>query len=112
MTATARTYALRDEERRFPLVRIVIEHVLLASDSKLVTTQLRVPMAICPRKQRLTLRELLTVRLRLACDTRNGGSLSNETHMYLSAEWPKSVQDLTIVDAPDMERSCRPRNLA
>jgi CubicO group peptidase (beta-lactamase class C family) len=53
-----------------------------------------------PRKERLTLRDLLTMRSGLACDDWDGGSPGNESRVYLASDWVKFVLDLPMLDAP------------
>jgi CubicO group peptidase (beta-lactamase class C family) len=84
------------------LVGIAIDRGLLASDTERVTPLLPYDAYANPdpRKASLTLRDLLTMRSGLACDDWNGSSPGNESRMYQSADWPKFVLDLPMIDVP------------
>ena len=89
------------------LVGIAIDHGLIASDTERVTPLLPYDGYANPdpRKARLTLRDLLTMRSGFACDDWNGDSPGNESKMYHSADWPKFVLDLPMIDAPGTKAS-------
>ena len=89
------------------LVGIAIDRGLLPSDTALVTARLSYDGYANPdpRKDRLTLRDLLTMRSGLACDDRNGDSPGNESRMYPTADWPKFVLDLPMLDTPGTKGS-------
>jgi CubicO group peptidase (beta-lactamase class C family) len=53
-----------------------------------------------PRKDAITLRDLLTMQSGLACDDWDGGSPGNESKLYQSSDWVKFVLDLPMQDAP------------
>ncbi len=84
------------------LVGIAIDRAALSGDSELVTK--RFPYESYanpdPRKERLTLRDLLTMRSGLACDDCDGSSLGNEARVYQSADWVKYVLDLPMAEPP------------
>lgn len=84
------------------LVGVAIDRGMLEGDSALVTTHLPYGHYANPdpRKERLTLRDLLTMRSGLACDDWNRASPGNESRVYLSQDWVKYVLDLPMVDAP------------
>lgn len=86
------------------LVGIAIDRKLLEGDKALVAKHL--PYARFenpdPRKDRLVLRDLLTMRSGLACDDWDGSSPGNESRMYQSADWVKFVLDLPMVEQPGM----------
>jgi CubicO group peptidase (beta-lactamase class C family) len=96
------------------LVGIAIDRGMLASDTELVTAHL--PYGAFanpdPRKAQLTLRDLLTMRSGFACDDWNGDSPGNESRMYQSADWPKFVLDLPMIDAPGTKGSYCSGNVA
>jgi CubicO group peptidase (beta-lactamase class C family) len=84
------------------LVGIAIDRGALANDGELVMKHL--PYARYanpdPRKDRLSLRDLLTMQSGLACDDRDGDSPGNESRVYQSHDWVKYVLDLPMLDAP------------
>jgi len=96
------------------LVGIAIDRGLLPSDTALVATRLSYDGFANPdpRKDRLTLRDLLTMRSGLACDDRNGDSPGNESRMYPTADWPKFVLDLPMLDTPGTKASYCSGNVA
>jgi CubicO group peptidase (beta-lactamase class C family) len=96
------------------LVGIAIDRGLLASDTARVTPLLPYDHFANPdpRKAQLTLRDLLTMRSGLACDDWNGDSPGNESKMYQSADWPKFVLDLPVIDAPGTKGSYCSGNVA
>ncbi|MDB4891571.1 MAG: beta-lactamase [Gemmatimonadetes bacterium] len=84
------------------LVGIAIDRGALSGDSELVTK--RLPYASYgnpdPRKDRLMLRDLLSMRSGLACDDWNAASPGNESRVYESNDWVKFVLDLPLTDQP------------
>jgi CubicO group peptidase (beta-lactamase class C family) len=84
------------------LVGIAIDRGALSGDSEFVTK--RLPYASYanpdPRKNRLTLRDLLTMRSGLACDDWDAASPGNESRVYESTDWVKFVLDLPVTDQP------------
>jgi CubicO group peptidase (beta-lactamase class C family) len=84
------------------LVGIAIDRGALAGDGERVTA--RLPYARYansdPRKDSLTLRDLLTMRSGLACDDRDGSSPGNESRVYQSEDWVKYVLDLPMIAPP------------
>ena len=84
------------------LVGIAIDRGALAGDDELVMKHL--PYAEYanpdPRKDRLTLRDLLTMQSGLSCDDRDGDSPGNESRVYKTDDWVKYVLDLPMLDAP------------
>ena len=84
------------------LVGIAIDRKLLEGDTALVTTHLPYERFENPdpRKDRLVLRDLLTMRSGLACDDWDGTSPGNESRMYRSPDWVKFVLDLPMADQP------------
>jgi CubicO group peptidase (beta-lactamase class C family) len=53
-----------------------------------------------PRKDAITLRDLLTMQSGLACDDWDASSPGNESKVYQSSDWVKFVLDLPMQDAP------------
>ena len=53
-----------------------------------------------PRKARITLGDLLTMRPGLACDDHDGKSPGRETEIYERADWVKAALDLPMVADP------------
>jgi CubicO group peptidase (beta-lactamase class C family) len=53
-----------------------------------------------PRKQRITLTDLLSNQSGLACDDRDGASPGNEVKLYDTADWPKAFVDLPVLAEP------------
>jgi CubicO group peptidase (beta-lactamase class C family) len=53
-----------------------------------------------PRKERITLTDLLSHRTGLACDDHDGASPGNEVKLYDTADWPKAFMDLPVLEAP------------
>ena len=53
-----------------------------------------------PRKARITLGDLLTMRSGLACDDHDGRSPGRETEIYKAADWVKAALDLPMVSDP------------
>jgi CubicO group peptidase (beta-lactamase class C family) len=84
------------------LVGIAIDRGMLESDTARVMRYLPhdVYANADPRKDRLTIRDLLTMRSGLACDDWEAGSPGNESRMYRSGDWVKFVLDLPMTDAP------------
>ncbi|HST08050.1 MAG TPA: serine hydrolase, partial [Gemmatimonadaceae bacterium] len=84
------------------LAGIAIDRGFLAGESELVTK--RLPYASYanpdPRKDALTLRDLLTMQSGLACDDWDAKSPGNESRVYLSPDWVKFVLDLPIIAQP------------
>jgi CubicO group peptidase (beta-lactamase class C family) len=84
------------------LVGIAIDRGALASENELVTR--RLPYASYanpdPRKDALTLRDLLTMQSGLACDDWNPASPGNEARVYESEDWVKFVLDLPMATQP------------
>jgi len=56
-----------------------------------------------PRKARITLGDLLTMRPGLACDDHDGRSPGRETLIYERPDWVKAVLDLPMASAPGTE---------
>ncbi|HEY3746359.1 MAG TPA: serine hydrolase domain-containing protein, partial [Gemmatimonadaceae bacterium] len=84
------------------LVGIAIDQGALKSESELVTRHLPYTSYTNadPRKDRLTIRDLLTMRSGLACDDWDGSSPGNESRVYPSADWVKFVLALPMIDTP------------
>jgi CubicO group peptidase (beta-lactamase class C family) len=84
------------------LAGIAIDRGLLEGDGALVAAHLPYGRYANPdpRKERLTLHDLLTMRSGLACDDWNGASPGNESRVYLTPDWVKYVLDLPMIDAP------------
>jgi CubicO group peptidase (beta-lactamase class C family) len=84
------------------LVGIAIDRGVLKGDGERVADHLPYERYDNPdpRKDRLTLRDLLTMRSGLACDDWNGDSPGNESRVYPSDDWVKFVLDLPVVEAP------------
>jgi CubicO group peptidase (beta-lactamase class C family) len=84
------------------LVGIAIDRRALDGDGELVTKHLPYERYANPdpRKDRLTLRDLLTMRSGLGCDDWDGGSPGNESRVYQSEDWVKYVLDLPMVESP------------
>jgi len=84
------------------LLGIAIDRRLIASDTALVLPLF--PYAwyrnADPRKDSLTLRDLVTMRSGLACDDWDKDSPGNESRVYESANWVKFVLDLPIIEEP------------
>jgi CubicO group peptidase (beta-lactamase class C family) len=90
------------------LVGIAIDRGVLTGDTELVTKRLpyaRLAKNPSPQKQRITLRDLLTMRSGLACDDWDGSSPGNESRVYQSEDWVKFVIDLPMVTAPGTKGS-------
>jgi len=96
------------------LVGLAIDRGLIASDTERVTPLLPYDTFTNPdpRKARLTLRDLLTMRSGFACDDWNGDSPGNESKVYLSADWPKFVLDLPMIADPGTKGSYCSGNVA
>jgi CubicO group peptidase (beta-lactamase class C family) len=84
------------------LVGTAIDRGALSSDTDLVTKRLPYASYANPdaRKDRLTLRDLLTMRSGLACDDWTAASPGNESRVYQSDDWVKYVLDLPLTDQP------------
>jgi len=84
------------------LVGIGIDRGVLAGDGELVTKRLPYEQYANPdpRKDRLTLRDLLTMQSGLACDDWDRESPGNESKVYQSEDWVKFVLDLPMVTEP------------
>jgi CubicO group peptidase (beta-lactamase class C family) len=84
------------------LVGIAIDRGHLAGDGELVVKRLPYESyaKADPRKDQLTLRDLLTMRSGLACNDWDGNSPGNESVVYQSQDWVKFVLDLPMVEAP------------
>jgi CubicO group peptidase (beta-lactamase class C family) len=84
------------------LVGIAVDRGALSGDSDRVTRHL--PYASFanpdPRKDRLTLRDLLTMRSGLACDDWNAASPANESRVYQAKDWVKYVLDVQMLEQP------------
>jgi CubicO group peptidase (beta-lactamase class C family) len=99
-----RTHQMRSATKSVvsALVGIAIDRGALANESELVTK--RLPYASYanpdPRKDALTLRDLLTMQTGLACDDWDGKSPGNESLVYLSEDWVKFVLDLPMIADP------------
>jgi CubicO group peptidase (beta-lactamase class C family) len=65
-----------------------------------------------PRKDALTLRDLLTMQSGLACDDWNEASPGNESRVYQSADWVKFVLDLPMTTQPGTHGSYCSGNVA
>ena len=83
------------------VVGVAVDRGLLREDERVVA---RLPYERYanpdPRKDALTLRDLLTMQSGLACDDWDGSSPGNESKVYQSADWVKFVLDLPMQDAP------------
>ena len=53
-----------------------------------------------PRKERITLIDLLSNQSGLACDDRDTASPGREVNLYDAADWPKAFVDLPVVTEP------------
>ncbi len=53
-----------------------------------------------PRKNRITLNDLLSNQSGLACDDHDGASPGNEVKLYEAADWPKAFVDLPVLAEP------------
>lgn len=53
-----------------------------------------------PRKDRITLTDLLSNQSGLACDDHDGASPGSETKLYDAADWPKAFVDLPVLADP------------
>jgi CubicO group peptidase (beta-lactamase class C family) len=53
-----------------------------------------------PRKDRITLTDLLSNQSGLACDDHDGASPGNEVKLYDTADWPKAFVDLPVLAEP------------
>lgn len=53
-----------------------------------------------PRKDRITLNDLLSNRSGLACDDHDAASPGNEVRLYEAADWPKAFVDLPVLAEP------------
>ena len=53
-----------------------------------------------PRKERITLTDLLSNQSGLACDDRDGASPGNEVKLRDSVDWPKAFVDLPVLAEP------------
>jgi CubicO group peptidase (beta-lactamase class C family) len=84
------------------LVGIAIDRRALDGEDELVTKHLPYERYANPdpRKDRLTLGDLLTMRSGLECDDWDGRSPGNESRVYRSADWVKCVLDLPMVEPP------------
>ena len=84
------------------LAGIAIDQGRIEGDTALVTKLLPYEHYANPdpRKDRLTLRDLLTMRSGLACDDWDDASRGNESRMYQSADWVRFILDLPMVDPP------------
>lgn len=84
------------------LVGIAIDRGALTGVAELVTKRLAYSGYANPdpRKDALTLRDLLTMQSGLACDDWNGASPGNESRVYQSEDWVKFVLDLPMVTQP------------
>jgi CubicO group peptidase (beta-lactamase class C family) len=84
------------------LVGIAIDRGAIAGDRELVTTHLPYQSYAHPdpRKARLTLNDLLTMRSGLACNDWDGRSPGNESRVYESEDWVKFVLDLPMAGEP------------
>jgi CubicO group peptidase (beta-lactamase class C family) len=96
------------------LVGIAIDRGALAGDNELVTKHL--PYAGYanpdPRKNALSLRDLLTMQSGLACDDWNDASPGNEARVYESEDWVKFVLDLPMATQPGTHGSYCSGNVA
>ena len=89
------------------LVGIAIDRGAIPNDTVLVTKRLPYPSYANPdpRKNALTLRDLLTMQSGLACDDWNGASPGNESRVYQSEDWVKFVLDLPMAADPGTKGS-------
>ena len=87
------------------LAGIAIDRGILTGDSEQVTKRLPYKGYANPdpRKDSLTLRDLMTMRSGLACDDWDGNSPGNESRVYQSDDWVKYILDLPIVDPPGIK---------
>jgi CubicO group peptidase (beta-lactamase class C family) len=53
-----------------------------------------------PRKDRITLTDLLSNQPGLACDDHDGASPGNEVKLYDAADWPRAFVDLPVLAEP------------
>jgi CubicO group peptidase (beta-lactamase class C family) len=99
-----RTHQMRSASKSIvsALVGIAIDRGILKGESDLVLTRLPYERYANPDtgKDRLTLRDLLTMRSGLACDDWDGDSPGNESRVYESEDWVKYVLDLPVADPP------------
>ena len=84
------------------LAGIAIDRHALRGEDELVAARLPYDSYANPdpRKERLTLKDLLTMRSGLACDDWDARSPGNESHVYQTGDWVKFVLDLPLVATP------------
>lgn len=87
------------------LVGIAIDRRALVGDSVLATKHLPYEQYANPdpRKGRITLSDLLSMRSGLSCDDHSSGSPGNEQNVYTSGDWVKFVMDLPMASSPGTE---------
>lgn len=96
------------------LAGIAIDHGAVASDTARVTPLLPYSSYANPdpRKNDLTIRDLLTMRSGFECDDWNAQSPGNESRVYQSDDWVKFVLDLPMTTSPGTKGSYCSGNVA
>lgn len=83
------------------LAGAAVDRGLLRADEPVVTrlgyTALENPD---PRKERITLTDLLSHQSGLACDDYDGASPGNEVKLYDADDWPRAFVDLPVIAEP------------
>jgi CubicO group peptidase (beta-lactamase class C family) len=87
------------------LVGLAIERKLLRADTPVLPHFPELyPLAYAdPRKDKITVEDLLTMSSLLECDDDNQFSRGNEERMYLVEDWSRFVADLPIRGFPDWQ---------